>query len=809
MKKQIITVVSVALVAILLFGIYSIFLKDDGIEQSTDAFFNLTPDVKEALSKLETGVDIRLFGYEENNSDWEMLSKYAKSIESASRKIDLSTEESDTDFVRVSVDGNQRDLAFDLFFKRLYDGTLYAFDGEALICNAIFELCGMEKMDISLRAVSGYDTEGDTLTASGYPFMFTALDRSNIAFLTINNEHGSYSIYQQDKNFYFSESVLVSYDDEMFSLLTTTCRYPVTVGKMDMPEGKTFANYKLDKQESATCSYSLMTVADKEGRYYLHTVYVGALASTGSFYYARYIGGLFEPGKNGESDKMIQNLSKDKIYFLSASDVQGSLALPSTDIMAATLVYGINDTGEAFAIDNVHIDYHKEEIYAQIRNMVAFNAAPNLAANDNAALTKLLGNKVFASDYSNYDGGWTQHTDVFAGLTSSDGKSTYVQALLSKKSETGDYKMTFGLLRDEKNGAYLPNKVSISVSSDGVNFFEPENYSVIPSHEDGKVKKYDLDFHSDEPAKFVRVKFDVPQSAKTYVVFDEIRFYADGKDAQPPDSISGVWRLMRPDAYIDEGRNFAYLDSNNFNNFLYGFATLTDTKVVACAISENGDPSKLNTEKLAKFGLDKPEKHFSYDYNGITTDLYVSAPNENGNYYVYSVLSGKSGDTEVNFCTDVVCELNTTDCPWLGWKFVEFVDHSLLSMYITEIDEMSISFDGKKYDFTPVFNADDDMTHVEWNGEELDQKSFKYLYQYVLKIYMQDEYVPQEGDNPREYLRINIETESRSTEIVFYRVSASRCYFTIDGQGSYYALVEDVNNVMENTLKYIEGKEVR
>lgn len=811
MKKQIITVVAVALAALLLFGAYSIFFKDDGISESTDSFYALDADVKTALGKLDRKTEIILSGYNADNDYWVILSTFAASIEAASKKISLSTEEKEGDgSVIVAVGDSRTEIPFADFYKKLYDGTYYAFDGESLICNAIFSLAGSDTMQISLRALDGYDTDGDTVTTTGYPFMFQSLDRSSISFLTIDNSFGSYSIYQQDGSFYFSDSKLVSYDDEAFSMLTTECRYPVSLGKMTVPEGRSFADYKLDTKDNATASYSLMTAADSSGRYFLHTVYIGALASTGNFYYARYIGGLFEPSENeGESDKMIRNLSKDFIYLVSASDVSSTLLLPSTDFMTATLVYGVSSTNDALTIKDIHIDYIKEGITAFVRNMTAFNAASNLSTNNTSMLTKVICDKTFASDYSSYDTVWSDNTAVFGGFTSSDGKSTYIEAALAKYAKDGNYRIVFGLLRDEANGAYLPQSVKITVSSDGINYFAPESSSLTPSQNDKEVKKYTLEFTSEERVKYVRIRFDVPQTANTYVVFDEIRIYASDEDAQPTDSVSGIWRLTRPEQYIDDGRNFAYLDSTNFSDLIYSLATLTGDSVVACGISENGNPDKLDAEKLAKYGLDDPEKHYSYVYNGITSDLYVSASDGNGNYYVYSVISGESDGQSVRFCTDVICKLSVADFSWLDWKFVELLDHSLLSMYITEIDEMSISFEGKDYVFLPKLNSDDDIEKVMWDGQALDVKSFKYLYQSILSIYMQDEYVPSEGDEPREYLRIGIKSDSRSPVIVFYRVSASKCYFTVDGQGSYYALVEDVNVVINNVLKYIDGQEVR
>ena len=124
-----------------------------------------------------------------------------------------------------------------------------------------------------------------------------------------------------------------------------------------------------------------------------------------------------------------------------------------------------------------------------------------------------------------------------------------------------------------------------------------------------------------------------------------------------------------------------------------------------------------------------------------------------------------------------------------------------------EIEDMTFSFDGQDYKFILTRTEDGkDIADVSYNGKSFDVKSFKYLYQSVLSVYMQDQYTPAEGETANEYLRVKIHSETRSPELVFYRVSATKCYFTVDGEGSYYALVKSVNTVRDNVLRYVDGE---
>jgi len=808
MKKQIIVIASVALAVVLLFTSYIIFFKDDGIEEATDPFFTLTDEVREKLSEIDTDVEIRLSKYDVNNVNWETIFRYAEVIASANKDISVETS-TDGSFkgVEVITENGKKELEFDSFFKYLYNGVLYAFDGESLISNAIFSLCGKEEMEILLRAFEGYDIDGDNVTGNGAPFIFPSIQRSRIAFLTIKNEHGEYSIYKDEGKFYFGSSRAISYNDEMFSQLTTNCRYAVATGKMELPEGKSWANYGLDEKAPKTAQYTIMTDKASDGTYMLHTVYIGELSSTGSYYYARYVGGVFEPsGDKDEGDKLLHNLSKDFIYFLPVSSVDGSINMPQTAVMKPTIINPINGNEQMFSIDNIRIDLFGDGVSAIAKNLLEFNAADNLSAIDVSAITDVIGDKKSVDNYASYSDGWQKHIDVFGAFTSSNGKATYIEAALTRASKNGEYKVKFGLLRDEAGGAYLPSKVTLSKSYDGINYLPIENGEISISHSDKTIKQYELEFTDENTVKYIKVAFDVPQKAKTYVVFDEIRIYIDGdRDAQPVSAVGGQWKLTAPNEYIAEGMNFSYLDMSNFNDFVQKITQLEGERVVACGFSNNGDASSIDTELLEKYGLANPDKHFAFEYDGVVTDLYVSELNENGKYYAYSTFKGELNGAKVNATTDVVVEISPENAPWLKWDIVEYLDHSLFSIFIVDITDMQITADGKTYDFK-LSTVDGDLKEVKLDGKNYDVKSFKYLYQSIISIKMQSEYTPVEGETPTEYFRLKIHTETNSPEVVFYRVSSSKCYFTIDGQGSYYVLVEDVNEARDRLSAYLNGE---
>ena len=124
--------------------------------------------------------------------------------------------------------------------------------------------------------------------------------------------------------------------------------------------------------------------------------------------------------------------------------------------------------------------------------------------------------------------------------------------------------------------------------------------------------------------------------------------------------------------------------------------TLKGDSVAKVGISEHHKDADdtLKTDVLAEFGLDKPAMHFSYTLDGFVTDVYVSAyDEENKCYYVYSTITGDlygNGKSQM-FCTGLVARISLETAPWLEWDLIEYVDHSMVGMYVYEIEEMSMT----------------------------------------------------------------------------------------------------------------------
>lgn len=820
-RNQLILVGSVLVLAGILLGVYFLFLKE---EPPLPAFYVIDTQTGTVLDELDEDVTITFCNRdreeltEEADPDVYRIYTYATLYEKRSGNIKLKFDEKNTyNGVKIECGGKTLEYPYaDFYVSRAIDDAVYGFTGETIFTDALLELTGKEKLGLAVRPLDGFDKDGNDVLVSGGVVMFPMVDRSDISLLQVNNEHGEFVVYQgSESTFYFKDSEYLTYNAEAFASLLVDCRYVVTSGKLE--EQLDYSVYGLDDVEKLTCHYMLLTMPDQNGEFDFHQVWVGKKAASGSYYYAMYFG-----GRMNENNEVLESYSSPRIFLLPYSNVEGNLTQPVEAFFDAQLVNGIVEVNDVYEIEQVEIDYYyydenKEDLSALILNLPVIDFSSNTSSNNSSVSELLKDKKTYASTGRAYTD-WTSEEEsaYLAGLASSDGEDFSVTAAVTNIASDGVYECRFGLLRDTDNATYaalLPEGVTIRYSTDGINFKKLSAHGLdFSAQKEDTVQQYSFRIESAEPVVKIELTFDMPNKIG-YLVMDEILVYADGEDAVPNDALTGLWRLLSPSEFLPAGKNYTYLDSTNFADFINSIATLTGdstAKVGICKRSTEQGDDIIYTEKLAEFGLDKPAMHFAYLYNGFMTDLYVSAyDEENACYYVYSTITGDAYETgkDVTVCTGLVARLSKETAPWLEWDLMEYVDHTLVGMYVYEIEEMTVNYAGKEYVFH-VTAEDKTITSVRYGDTEMDEESFRFLYLSVVQLYMRDTYEPAEGDVPEEYLRIKIKTTSDEKEYVFYRISSSRAYYTINGSGSYYCRISALRNFTGKLEQFIAGEKV-
>ena len=127
----------------------------------------------------------------------------------------------------------------------------------------------------------------------------------------------------------------------------------------------------------------------------------------------------------------------------------------------------------------------------------------------------------------------------------------------------------------------------------------------------------------------------------------------------------------------------------------------------------------------------------------------------------------------------------------------------MVALYVVDIDSIDITLNGTTHSFTVITDAEGaNITDVAYNGKSCSVDGLQDLYYSIVMVSMQDKY-DNAVENAEEYLRIKINSLSDNPEIVFYKISATRCYYTINGEGGYYVHADSVKEIITKLQAYI------
>ncbi len=316
--------------------------------------------------------------------------------------------------------------------------------------------------------------------------------------------------------------------------------------------------------------------------------------------------------------------------------------------------------------------------------------------------------------------------------------------------------------------------------------------------------------------------------------------------------VYSIWKIISPQELIPTGKEFGNPNSSAFTEFIQSAATLTSEKIVEYKmtdvpisesaawdiiseevlanyiqnriVSDGKDRSEIegfSAETLEKYGLLNPRLEVSYSYpveasNGeeykIFSRVMISELNEDGEYYAYSYLytfNSKGELTEIQ-CTGCITTLSKDNVTWLEWGVMDFNNKFLYKNYVYNVDWLEVESNGEIYRFNVDASEEDEEVYAvtlvhNGSSQSIEPMNFKLMYSSVLLIYMVDNYEIA-NEEPQMMCRITIHARGGSTEMIFYRVTNTKAYYTLNGEGKHYVKVSTVFNFLSKYNRVINGE---
>lgn len=256
------------------------------------------------------------------------------------------------------------------------------------------------------------------------------------------------------------------------------------------------------------------------------------------------------------------------------------------------------------------------------------------------------------------------------------------------------------------------------------------------------------------------------------------------------------YRITYPEDYTE------YRVATAYDEILQSFMdSFSGTQVVAL-----GEPNKgFTDETLEQFGLKEPAYELYFEFNGLKNSLIFSTKNEDGTYFVYSLMF------------NTICKIDSANASFLDRKVLDYIDKTLIYEDINDVDSIRVT------------SGDFDETFVLYKGEEIkqqngttktdinvklkssgvyltDTKNFRQYYMSLLvfNLVTYADTTDPEGLECIATLTLNMR-DGRTIDLAFYPYASRRCLYTLNGQGHFYVMRDSVERIVDNAKKVING----
>jgi hypothetical protein len=305
--------------------------------------------------------------------------------------------------------------------------------------------------------------------------------------------------------------------------------------------------------------------------------------------------------------------------------------------------------------------------------------------------------------------------------------------------------------------------------------------------------------------------------------------------------IFSIWKILSPEELIPIGKEFGNPNSTNFTEFIQSVANLSTETIMEYEMTQipvdgaiiSGIPQEafssydkktidgFDVDTLKKYGLDNPRLDVSYSYPikdksnneyKVVSRVFISEEQEDGLYYAYSYLYtyDKSGKIKEIVSTGCITSLTLSHVDWLDWGVMDFNNQFLYKNFVYNLDWIEVEYQNEIYRFNVDGSAEkEDVNSVtlvhEGTTKDIDVQTFKFLYSSILNIYMVDNYDIADED-PNMMCRITIHAGGGSTEMIFYRVTNTKAFYTLNGEGKYYVKANTVFDFLTKYQKVLSGQ---
>lgn len=236
------------------------------------------------------------------------------------------------------------------------------------------------------------------------------------------------------------------------------------------------------------------------------------------------------------------------------------------------------------------------------------------------------------------------------------------------------------------------------------------------------------------------------------------------------------------------------VDSDKGTDALTNLMTITADAVVAY------EPTP---EQMKEYGLDEPYSTAEFTYKDLEesehkVNLRLSAPDAEGNAYLL-----KEG-------TPLVYKIAVAGLPWYEMSYGDFISTLLFTPFIDDIKTLTVSTPTSSYVYE--MSGEGDELKVTCNGQEVDTKKFRSLYQTLIGI-PAEEYTEEKPAKDAaillaiEYAYRDVSREHNTVQLI--AGPTRKAFLFNDGDGEFFTKAGYADTILQNCQNLLEGKDIK
>lgn len=255
---------------------------------------------------------------------------------------------------------------------------------------------------------------------------------------------------------------------------------------------------------------------------------------------------------------------------------------------------------------------------------------------------------------------------------------------------------------------------------------------------------------------------------------ESYEFYPISDSEKGEFGVNSKWKLTAPERLFRDGKSYENVNDANVCQMLYSICNLRCDNIV---VKEPKD------EDIARYGLDKPYRSYSYRTMGDTYTVYMTKPDEEGKFYVYA-----KEDYADGCCYGTkVFSIGVMDTPF---EFMEYTDYNLVidTLFLKPLSEvksiMINSEDGEHtIDISGMTDSGYPIATIDGETPDLLSYNLDCCYNILRSIDIEFQYremPPESGD-----MRIVLECRDETLSYNFYVLNSEKVHCKVNGDEDY------------------------